>query len=220
MIKIPLQNQLDPWTSQLCPPGCLPPALVGHTGHVHPQCLMHVGHKELWIQAKPSSMHVHPPITISSTPEAAFFSGGTLQGWIPTGGSLCPNLFLLGAGPGGGADCHLRGHHSFPGREGQMDSRGAPRRGVRGAAPTTRMAPAAPPHGSTTLVPPRTSRVLVPPRTSKDLVPPRPAALYRAQVLLPLSSCLVASKLCKRDCSALAAAHPAPPLNPKTLHRY
>lgn len=82
---------------------------------------------------------------------------------------------------------------------------------MRGAAPTTRMASAASPHGSTTPVPPR---------TCKDLVPPPPAALYRAQVLLPLSSRLVASKLRKRDCPALAAAHPAPLLNPKTLRRY
>lgn len=88
MIRTPLQNQPDPWISQLCSPGCLPPALVGHTEHVHPQCLMHVAHKEQWIWAKPSSVHVHPPITISSHPRSCLLPWGNTPGMDPCWGFL------------------------------------------------------------------------------------------------------------------------------------
>lgn len=95
MVEIPLQNHLDPWTRQLCTPGCLPPVLVGHMGHIHPQCLIHVGHKGLLMQPSQAlSTFTHlllpPPI-----PEAVLFPGGTLWGWIPTGGSLFPTSSFL-----------------------------------------------------------------------------------------------------------------------------
>lgn len=172
-----------------------PPALEGTSEHLPPKFL-HISREELLIKLSQALNTFSHPSPSSPLSQPASVSGGTTQRWVPTWGHQgemgcgqnhgvpppCLNILLLGAGPGGGADGHLRGHHSFPGREGQVDSRGAPGRGVRGSCAH---------HPASTL--PWTTALM---DTWILGCKPPPAASHRAQVLLPLGARFAVSRLC------------------------